>query len=81
MTTYTEDFTEIAELHEEFKKRIAELERWFHGYRTPELSMIAMIDHIAELNKRIKYLENVCESQQLANESLAKMIDEEFGDA
>jgi len=29
--------------------RIAELEHWFHGYRTPELSMAAMMKRIAEL--------------------------------
>jgi len=33
----------------EAQQRIAELEHWFHDYQTPEMSMAAMMERIAEL--------------------------------
>jgi len=38
------------------ESEIRRLEKWFHGYRTPEMSMLAMSNKIAELKAQIKSL-------------------------
>ena len=50
---YEDNVDAVAKM-DKAESRVKELEHWFHGYRTPELSMSAMETKITELEGKLE---------------------------
>lgn len=60
--------------------RNIELEHWFHGYRTPELSMAAMMENITELKAEVAYDKSFIKATDDDNKRLNAQLNELKGE-